>query len=297
MEVSESGGNGLCEVEKLGPEGRQTRENIDMGEWKCQARYGTASQTEKEYLLSKGNEATPLKKSSSTTPSRHLLICYTDGLDQDTFKICKEFLRPFKKSLRKLDLPKEFPEDKKLKYTKKNLTILGDHINMFLQHYCKSWELKHWKKMLWRFVSLFSELDEKYLRKLYKYSKSNQMAKFLKLYCSSENPNSVPVPENTKLIKLYDAWGLHGDINNMQEKLSQIQSQPSQTSLQGNSEAASKTKKRLCKTTSNTNKKGAADKHSTIKPHGQKAQNEKHSASRVKEFFPHPDPLKNLKIL
>uniref|UniRef100_A0A8C8VNA4 Chromosome 17 open reading frame 64 n=1 Tax=Pelusios castaneus TaxID=367368 RepID=A0A8C8VNA4_9SAUR len=92
---------------------------------------------------------------------------------------CKEFLRPFKKSLRKLHLPKEFPEDKKLKYTKKNLTILGDHINMFLQHYCKSWELKHWRKMLWRFVSLFSVLDGRHLRKLYQYSKSNQMAKFL----------------------------------------------------------------------------------------------------------------------
>ncbi|EMP37716.1 Putative protein C17orf64 like protein, partial [Chelonia mydas] len=92
---------------------------------------------------------------------------------------CKEFLRPFKKSLRKLDLPKDLPKDKKLKYTKKNLTLLGDHINMFLQHYCKSWELKHWKKMLWRFVSLFSELDAKHLHKLYKYSKSNQMAKFL----------------------------------------------------------------------------------------------------------------------
>uniref|UniRef100_A0A8C0GPD5 CHD1 helical C-terminal domain containing 1 n=1 Tax=Chelonoidis abingdonii TaxID=106734 RepID=A0A8C0GPD5_CHEAB len=187
-----------------------------------------------------------MKNSSSTIPSGHLLICYTDGLDRDTFKICKEFLRPFKKSLRKLDLPKELPKDKKLKYTKKNLTILGDHINMFLQHYCKSWELKRWKKMLWRFVSLFSELDAKHLRKLYKYSKSNQMAKFLKLYCSSQNPDSVPMPENTKLTKLYDAWGLHGDINNMQEKLSQIQSQPSQTSLQGDSEAASMTKKRYC---------------------------------------------------
>ncbi|CAM5164703.1 unnamed protein product, partial [Eretmochelys imbricata] len=255
MEVSERGGNGLCQVEKVGPEEGQTREKISMGEWKCPAGYGTASQTtENEYLLSKVKEATPLKNSSSIVPSGHLLIRCTDGLDQDTFKICKEFLRPFKKSLRKLDLPKDLPKDKKLKYTKKNLTTLGDHINMFLQHYCKSWELKHWKKMLWRFVSLFSELDAKHLRKLYKYSKSNQMAKFLKLYCSSENPDSVPVPENTKLTKLYDAWGLHGDINNMQEKLSQIQSQPSQMSLRGDSEAANRTKKRLCNTTSNTNK-------------------------------------------
>uniref|UniRef100_A0A7M4EUC2 CHD1 helical C-terminal domain containing 1 n=1 Tax=Crocodylus porosus TaxID=8502 RepID=A0A7M4EUC2_CROPO len=116
---------------------------------------------------------------SSIAPLGHPLIHYTDGLDQDSFKICKEFLRPFKTSLRKLDLPQDLPKDKKLKYTKKSLTILGDHINMFLQHYCKSWELKHWETMLWRFVSLFSELDAKQLRKLYKYSKNNQMAKFL----------------------------------------------------------------------------------------------------------------------
>ena len=33
--------------------------------------------------------------------------------------------------------------------------------------------------MLWRFVSLFSELEAKQLRKLYKYTKNNQTAKFL----------------------------------------------------------------------------------------------------------------------
>ncbi|XP_006138780.3 CHD1 helical C-terminal domain containing protein 1 isoform X1 [Pelodiscus sinensis] len=257
MEVPESGGNGLCQVEKVDPEEGQTREKMSMGEWKCQAWYGTASQIENEHLLSQVGEAAPLKKTSSTIPAGQVLIRYTDGLDQDTFKICKEFLRPFKKSLRKLDLPKELPKDKKLKYTKKNLTILGDHINMFLQLYCKSWELKHWKKVLWKFVSLFSELDARSLCKLYKYSKSNQMAKFLKLYCSSENPDSVPVPENSKLTELYDAWGLHGDINNMQEKLSQIQSPPSETSLDSDSEATSVTKRRLSKTCSSTNQKRA----------------------------------------
>lgn len=33
--------------------------------------------------------------------------------------------------------------------------------------------------MLWRFVSLFSELEAKQLRRLYKYTKSNQTAKLL----------------------------------------------------------------------------------------------------------------------
>lgn len=34
-------------------------------------------------------------------------------------------------------------------------------------------------RMLWRFVSLFSELEAKQLCRLYKYTKSNQTAKFL----------------------------------------------------------------------------------------------------------------------
>uniref|UniRef100_A0A8D0HBX4 CHD1 helical C-terminal domain containing 1 n=1 Tax=Sphenodon punctatus TaxID=8508 RepID=A0A8D0HBX4_SPHPU len=135
------------------------------------------------------------KSRSYTAPSGDTLVCYADGLTQDTFKICKEFLRPFKKCLRKLHLPKDFPRDKKLKYTKKNLIILGDHINMFLQHYCKAWELKQWRKMLWRFVSLFSALDAKQLRKLYRYSKSNQTAKFLPLSPTSSNQLDLGQPD------------------------------------------------------------------------------------------------------
>lgn len=34
-------------------------------------------------------------------------------------------------------------------------------------------------RMLWRFVSLFSELEAKQLRRLYEHTKSNQLAKFL----------------------------------------------------------------------------------------------------------------------
>uniref|UniRef100_A0A8C5S4Y0 Chromodomain-helicase-DNA-binding protein 1-like C-terminal domain-containing protein n=1 Tax=Laticauda laticaudata TaxID=8630 RepID=A0A8C5S4Y0_LATLA len=92
---------------------------------------------------------------------------------------CKEYLRPFKKTLQRLNLPKDYPKERKLICTRKTLNILGDHINMFLLYNCKSWELKHWKKMLWRFVSLFSTLDEKQLYKLYRYSKTDQFTKFL----------------------------------------------------------------------------------------------------------------------
>uniref|UniRef100_A0A663EFU6 CHD1 helical C-terminal domain containing 1 n=1 Tax=Aquila chrysaetos chrysaetos TaxID=223781 RepID=A0A663EFU6_AQUCH len=73
-------------------------------------------------------------------PCKTPLICCADGLDQDTFKICKELLRPFKKSLRKLHLPQHLPTEKKIKYTKKSLTIIGDRIDLFLQRYCKASE-------------------------------------------------------------------------------------------------------------------------------------------------------------
>ncbi|KFQ05674.1 Uncharacterized protein C17orf64, partial [Haliaeetus albicilla] len=92
---------------------------------------------------------------------------------------CKELLRPFKKSLRKLHLPQHLPTEKKIKYTKKSLTIIGDRIDLFLQRYCKASEVKHWKKMFWQFVSLFSDMDAKQLQKLYKYIKNNRMDKFL----------------------------------------------------------------------------------------------------------------------
>ncbi|KFV91642.1 Uncharacterized protein C17orf64, partial [Eurypyga helias] len=92
---------------------------------------------------------------------------------------CKELLRPFKKPLRKLHLPQHLPTKEKLKYMKESLTVIGDHISLFLQQNCRALEVKHWRKMLWRFVSLFSEMDAKQLQKLYKYIKNNQMDKFV----------------------------------------------------------------------------------------------------------------------
>nr|XP_055113774.1 CHD1 helical C-terminal domain containing protein 1 isoform X1 [Symphalangus syndactylus] len=129
--------------------------------------------------LEKVTNVSCLKTSSSASPARDSLMRHAKGLDQDTFKICKEYLRPLKKFLRKLHLPRDVPQKKKLKYMKQSLVVLGDHINTFLQHYCRDWEIKHWRKMLWRFVSLFSELEAKQLCQLYKYTKSNQPAKLL----------------------------------------------------------------------------------------------------------------------
>ncbi|XP_063106969.1 CHD1 helical C-terminal domain containing protein 1 isoform X2 [Cavia porcellus] len=166
-------------------------------------------------------------KSSATIPTRGSLICHAEGLDTDTFKICKEYLRPLKKFLRKLHLPKDLPQKKRLKHMKHSLVVLGDHINTFLQHCCRTWEIKHWKKMLWRFISLFSELEAKQLRQLYKYSKSNQAV------FREEDPqkSTLLAQQEDSLPKLCNAWGLNGNLRGMQERLSKMQASGWEVSL------------------------------------------------------------------
>ncbi|KAM7067596.1 CHD1 helical C-terminal domain containing protein 1 isoform 1-T1 [Molossus nigricans] len=172
-----------------------------------------------------------LEKSSSPIPAGGSLVRHAKGLDQCTFRICKECLRPLKKCLRKLYLPEDLPQKKKLKYMKQSLVVLGDHINTFLKHYCRAWEIKHWKKMLWRFVSLFSELEAKQLLRLYKYTKKNQNTKFLAAFCPLDTPeSSLLADQEDGLPKLCSAWGLHGNISGMKERLSKMQA-PGEASL------------------------------------------------------------------
>ncbi|XP_059938798.1 LOW QUALITY PROTEIN: CHD1 helical C-terminal domain containing protein 1 [Mesoplodon densirostris] len=145
--------------------------------------------------LEKGTDAPCLEGSSSTIPARDSLVCQAKGLAQDAFKICKEYLRPLKKFLRKLHLPRDLPQEKKLKYMKQSLVVLGDHINTFLQRYCQAWEVQHWRKMLWRFVSLFSELEAKQLHRLY-----NQTGKFLLRFLQGPAEGSLrKLPQKPKL--------------------------------------------------------------------------------------------------
>ncbi|XP_006832417.1 PREDICTED: uncharacterized protein C17orf64 homolog [Chrysochloris asiatica] len=173
-----------------------------------------------------------IEKSSRTIPAGDSLVCHAEGLSQDTFKICKEYLRPLKKFLRKLHLPKDLPQKTKLKNMKRSLVVLGDHINTFLQHYCRAWEIKHWRKMLWQFVSLFSELEAKQLRRLYKYTKNNQTAKFLVTFCPLDPPeDSLQTDQEDSLPKLCNAWGLQSNISGMKERLSKMQTPSSTVSL------------------------------------------------------------------
>ncbi|XP_010625061.1 uncharacterized protein C17orf64 homolog isoform X1 [Fukomys damarensis] len=176
-------------------------------------------------------------RSSGAIPARGSLIHRAKGLGEDTFKICKEYLRPLKKFLRKLHLPRDLPQRQRLKHMKQSLVVLGNHINAFLQHYCCTWEMKRWKKMLWRFVSLFSELEAKQLHQLYKYSKTNQTAKLLVVLGPGDPAESrgraLLARQEDRLPKLCDTWGLHRNLRGMRERLSKMQASGSDPARRG----------------------------------------------------------------
>lgn len=239
----------LCPAGKVVVGEENVKQTGGVKEWEnsCQV-------TRNQLSGGKSSKATSGENLARVSPSGDTLVQSADGLTQDAFKICKEFLRPFKKCLRKLNLPTDLPKERRLNSTRKNLIILGDHIDMFLQHYCKTWELKHWKKMLWRFVSLFSAFDEKQLRRLYKYSKANETSKFLKAYYCLNGPDLVTPPENGNLMKLCDTWGLCGDVMK-QEKLTQMHPRSPSPS-----QSAGGVTKKPCKMASRIRKKERADR-------------------------------------
>ncbi|XP_062473024.1 CHD1 helical C-terminal domain containing protein 1 isoform X1 [Pezoporus occidentalis] len=165
----------------------------------------TADQTAEEDLSGAAKEAALGTGSESAPPLKAPLICCAEGLDKDTFKVCKEVLRPFKSSLRKLNLSQHHLMKKRLKHVKESLAITGNCIDRFLHKFCRASEVARWQKKLWQFVSLFSELEADQLEKMYVCIKKNQMDKFQQLCCPSETPCS-----EEELNWLYTRRGLQG---------------------------------------------------------------------------------------
>ncbi|XP_077452624.1 chromodomain-helicase-DNA-binding protein 2 isoform X1 [Stigmatopora argus] len=92
-----------------------------------------------------------------------------DELDQETFSICKERMRPVKKALKQLDKPDEGLSDlDQLQHTRTCLLKIGDRITECLKAYSDPEHVKTWRRNLWIFVSKFTEFGAKKLHKLYK---------------------------------------------------------------------------------------------------------------------------------
>ncbi|XP_072837689.2 chromodomain-helicase-DNA-binding protein 2 isoform X2 [Pogona vitticeps] len=92
-----------------------------------------------------------------------------DDLDQETFSICKERMRPVKKALKQLDKPdKGLSVQEQLEHTRSCLLKIGDRISECLKTYSDQEHIKLWRRNLWIFVSKFTEFDARKLHKLYK---------------------------------------------------------------------------------------------------------------------------------
>uniref|UniRef100_A0A8C7KH38 Chromodomain helicase DNA binding protein 2 n=1 Tax=Oncorhynchus kisutch TaxID=8019 RepID=A0A8C7KH38_ONCKI len=102
-----------------------------------------------------------------------------DELDQETFSICKERMRPVKKALKQLDKPDEgLSVQEQLQHTRTCLLKIGDRITECLKAYSDSEHVKTWRRLmffilipfenLWIFVSKFTEFGARKLHKLYK---------------------------------------------------------------------------------------------------------------------------------
>ncbi|XP_004707426.1 uncharacterized protein C17orf64 homolog [Echinops telfairi] len=172
-----------------------------------------------------------LERSSSPIRAGDSLVRHAKGLDQDTFKICKEYLRPLKKSLRKLHLPTDLPQKKKLKYMKQSLVVLGDHINTFLQHYCRAWEIKHWRKN----PKWSSELGVTVCKGRTKTQRAKAICRRSQVaFCPFDAlEGSLLANQEDCLPKLCTAWGLHSNIMGMKERLSKMQSPARKLALLG----------------------------------------------------------------
>ncbi|XP_017289508.1 chromodomain-helicase-DNA-binding protein 1 isoform X1 [Kryptolebias marmoratus] len=95
----------------------------------------------------------------------------SEELDQRTFSVCKERMRPVKAALKQLDRPeKGLSEREQLEHTRQCLINIGDHITECLKEYSNPDQIKQWRKNLWIFVSKFTEFDARKLHKLYKHA-------------------------------------------------------------------------------------------------------------------------------
>eukprot|EP00069_Balaena_mysticetus_P000943 bmy_14963T0 len=76
----------------------------------------------------------------------------SEELDQKTFSICKERMRPVKAALKQLDRPeKGLSEREQLEHTRQCLIKIGDHITECLKEYTNPEQIKQWRKNLWIF--------------------------------------------------------------------------------------------------------------------------------------------------
>ncbi|XP_070599082.1 chromodomain-helicase-DNA-binding protein 1 isoform X1 [Erythrolamprus reginae] len=132
----------------------------------------------------------------------------SEELDQKTFSICKERMRPVKAALKQLDRPeKGLSEREQLEHTRQCLIKIGDHITECLKEYTNPEQIKQWRKNLWIFVSKFTEFDARKLHKLYKHAIKKRQE------TQQYNEQNINSSMNTNLIRNPDMERLKENTN------------------------------------------------------------------------------------
>ncbi|XP_060091630.1 chromodomain-helicase-DNA-binding protein 1 [Heteronotia binoei] len=132
----------------------------------------------------------------------------SEELDQKTFSICKERMRPVKAALKQLDRPeKGLSEREQLEHTRQCLIKIGDHITECLKEYTNPEQIKQWRKNLWIFVSKFTEFDARKLHKLYKHAIKKRQE------TQHHNDQNINSSVNTHLIRNPDVERLKENTN------------------------------------------------------------------------------------
>ncbi|KAB5574967.1 hypothetical protein PHYPO_G00215180 [Pangasianodon hypophthalmus] len=112
-----------------------------------------------------------------------------DELDQETFSICKERMRPVKKALKQLDKPDEgLSVQEQLQHTRACLLKIGDRITECLKAYSDPEHVKTWRRNLWIFVSKFTEFGAKKLHRLYKMAQKKRSQEEEKEHKKKDDP-------------------------------------------------------------------------------------------------------------
>ncbi|EMP41190.1 Chromodomain-helicase-DNA-binding protein 1 [Chelonia mydas] len=147
--------------EKKEKEDKKELKEKDMKE-KRESKVKESTQKEKEAKEEKINEVKSdhkdkTKKATSADTPVHITAISdpvpiseeSEELDQKTFSVCKERMRPVKAALKQLDRPeKGLSEREQLEHTRQCLIKIGDHITECLKEYTNPEQIKQWRNLL-----------------------------------------------------------------------------------------------------------------------------------------------------
>uniref|UniRef100_A0AAX7VBV7 DNA helicase n=1 Tax=Astatotilapia calliptera TaxID=8154 RepID=A0AAX7VBV7_ASTCA len=165
---------------------KKEQDSTDQAKTGEEAKGAKGKKTQGPVHITAGSEPIPIEEKED------------DELDQETFSICKERMRPVKKALKQLDKPDEgLSDQEQLQHTRTCLLKIGDRITECLKAYSDPEHVKIWRRNLWIFVSKFTEFGARKLHKLYKMAQKKRSHEEEVSSCLGDRKYSYPGNSNS----------------------------------------------------------------------------------------------------